>query len=138
MDRPERRATRSDARHVDVLSAEGLHYWTLNLGVSAEVLRGAVSQVGTLASEVRAELRHRRSAAAVRSIKIFIFAPSLKHPHWWVLLPGAEQLNCPSENAAVAFALEKARPLRQSGRPVEILQERMTGTWMRVYGFTDA
>lgn len=138
MDQSERRAARSEIRNVDVLSAEGLHYWTLNLGVSAEILRDTVGEVGTLASDVRAELRRRRSAKGpVRSLKIFIFAPSGKHPHWWVLLPGAEQIVCPSERVAVAVALEKAKPLRRSGRPIDVLLERMTGTWMPVQGQFD-
>ena len=122
-----------DSSLVDVSHAGDLRYWTRNLGVSEQQLRAAVSLVGNLSSDVRAEVRRKRTVnESPRTVRVFVFYPSINHRDWWVLLPGSEQQTFLSEGAAVEFALGRARSMRGSGRAVEVLQEKITGTWMRV------
>lgn len=124
-----------DVTQVDVSFPGDIRFWTRNLGVSEDRLRAAVMQVGTQSSEVRAELRRKRLVnETLKTLRVFVFYPSINHRDWWVLLPGAGQQTFASEGAAVQFALERARDLRGSGRAVEVLQEKITGTWMRVVG----
>jgi hypothetical protein len=49
-----------DATQVNVYEAQDLKYWSRALGVSAERLIMAVTQVGAMADDVRAELRRQR------------------------------------------------------------------------------
>lgn len=124
-----------DSTQVNVSLPGDIRFWTRNLGVSEEHLRAAVVLVGSLSSDVRTELRRKRLLTeTLKTLRVFVFYPSTNHPDWWVLLPGAEQLTFPSEGAAVEFALGRARDLRGSGRAVEVMQEKITGTWMRVVG----
>lgn len=123
----------SDAARVDVSHAGDMRFWTRNLGVSEDNLRAAVALVGAQSSDVRAELRRKRAAnETLRTVRVFVFYPSINHRDWWVLLPGSEQQTFASEGAAVEFALNRAKSLRGSGRAVEVLQEKITGTWMRL------
>jgi hypothetical protein len=50
----------ADATKVDLELRTDMNYWTRVLGVSETSLRDAVSRVGGLAADVRAELRRRR------------------------------------------------------------------------------
>jgi hypothetical protein len=124
----------SDVTRVDTNHSGDMRYWTRNLGVSEENLRAAVAHVGVLSSDVRAELRRKRLVDdTLRVVRIFVFYPSANHPDFWVLLPGAGQRTFLSEGAAVEFALGYAKSLRGSGRAVEVVQEKITGTWMRMH-----
>lgn len=49
-----------DPQRVDPDHAGDVRFWTRNLGVSEVALREAVSRVGALTSDVRAELRRKR------------------------------------------------------------------------------
>ncbi|MGF6712793.1 hypothetical protein QFZ41_003757 [Luteibacter sp. W1I16] len=124
-----------DSTQVTVSNPGDIRFWTRNFGVSEERLRAAVVLVGSLSSDVRAELRRKRLISeTLKTLRVFVFYPSINHRNWWVLLPGAAQETFASEGAAVQFALERARDLRGSGRAVEVVQEKITGTWMRVVG----
>ena len=124
-----------DAQFVNVSLPGDIRFWTRNLGVSEASLRAAVDMVGSLSADVRVELRRKRVAnESLRTLRVYVFYPSTNHRDWWVLLPGSEQQTFASEGAAVEFALERAKDLRGSGRAVEVVQEKITGTWMRVVG----
>lgn len=49
-----------DATQVNVHEAQDLKYWSRALGVSVERLIVAVAQAGSMADDVRAELRRQR------------------------------------------------------------------------------
>lgn len=68
----------------------------------------------------------------VKPIRVHVFYPSMNHRSWWVLLPGATKALFESEGAAVDFAFTRARELSGHGRPVEVLQEKISGSWMSV------
>ncbi|SKC04034.1 hypothetical protein [Luteibacter sp. 22Crub2.1] len=68
----------------------------------------------------------------VKPIRVYVFYPSMNHRSWWVLLPGSAKELFGSEGAAVDFAFTRARELSGHGRPVEVLQEKISGSWMSV------
>jgi hypothetical protein len=124
-----------DSQQIDVSRPADIHFWTRSLGVSEKHLRDVVARIGSLTSDIRAELHRKREFNdSLRVLRVFVFYPSPNHPDWWVLSPGAVQQTFASEGAAVEFALGRANSLRGSGRPVEVVQEKITGTWMRVLG----
>ena len=68
----------------------------------------------------------------VKPLRVYVFYPSINHRAWWVLLPGSAKQSFDSEGAAIEFAVTRARALRGHGRPVEVLQEKISGSWMAV------
>jgi hypothetical protein len=50
-----------DASRVDINAVQDLKYWSRALGVSVERLIDAVHEVGSMADDVRAELRRQRA-----------------------------------------------------------------------------
>lgn len=50
----------ADAKRINVNEDYEVTYWTRALGVSEAQLRAAVSRVGVMADDVRAELRRKR------------------------------------------------------------------------------
>jgi hypothetical protein len=70
--------------------------------------------------------------AASRLPQIFVFYPGLNSRRWWVLAPDAAKRGFASESLALAFARAHAAFLGEQGRPLEVLQEQMSGSWVRV------
>jgi hypothetical protein len=123
----------ANATRVDVSLVSDIRYWTRLLGVSETQLRNAVVRVGEVSRDVRIELHRKAQEEHASSIlRIFVFYPSAVHRYWWVLLPGGRKETFAAEGPAVDFALARARLLRGSGRGIEVMQEKTTGTWMRV------
>jgi hypothetical protein len=64
-----------------------------------------------------------------RPLRVFIFYPPINDRTWTVLLPGSGRHAFPTEGAAVEFALTRATALKGRGRRVEVLTERVSGSW---------
>ena len=68
-----------------------------------------------------------------RPLRIFVFFPSVADRTWTVLLPGAHKHLFRTEGLAVEFALTRAVALKGRGRAVQVLKERMSGSWIPVH-----
>lgn len=65
----------------------------------------------------------------VRALRVFVLYPAMNSRVWRVMLPGTAQFTFDTEWDAVEYALAKAASLKGSGRPVEVLKERVSGDW---------
>lgn len=64
-----------------------------------------------------------------RPLRIFVFFPHTTEHTWTVLLPGAHKHLFRTEGLAVEFALHRAVALKGRGRAVQVLKERISGSW---------
>jgi hypothetical protein len=68
-----------------------------------------------------------------RPLRIFVFFPPINERTWTVLLPGAHKHLFRTEGLAVEFALNQAVALKGKGRAVQVLKERISGSWIPVH-----
>jgi hypothetical protein len=71
-------------------------------------------------------------SAEGRLPQVFVFYPGLNSRMWWVLAPDAAKRGFTSESLALAFARARAVFLGEQGHPLDVLQERISGSWFRV------
>lgn len=71
-------------------------------------------------------------SAGGRLPQVLVFYPGLNSRMWWVLAPDAAKCSFASETLALAFARGRAECLGELGHPLDVLQERISGSWFRV------